>query len=222
MPAFVLASTWVLGKKGGKINNWQTGSLLAAAAIIVYLVLSQEIFDAQFGILVNHKVSAVNLWAHWGGAICVGLLFYRLAISLSKNADEHIKQACVWLVPLGIVTFLSLEVCVMCNQLFYSAPNNLDAIQTVYIKVGLPILWGLSSFALMMLGMRFKDRGLRIVSLTLFSVTLFKLFVFDIRDIPPAGKIAAFFCLGVLLLIISFMYQRVKKIIIDDAKPKDE
>jgi uncharacterized membrane protein len=47
---------------------------------------------------------------------------------------------------------------------------------------------------------------------------LVKLFLFDIKNIPITGKIAAFFCLGVLLLVVSFMYQRLKKILIDDAQ----
>jgi hypothetical protein len=38
---------------------------------------------------------------------------------------------------------------------------------------------------------------------------------------PPGGKIAAFILLGVLLLTVSFMYQRLKKIIIDDTEKKD-
>jgi uncharacterized membrane protein len=58
--------------------------------------------------------------------------------------------------------------------------------------------------------------------LCLFSITLFKLFAFDISNIPVAGKIAAFFCLGVLLLIVSFMYQKLKKIITQDEEKKAE
>jgi uncharacterized membrane protein len=72
----------------------------------------------------------------------------------------------------------------------------------------------------MWMGMHYKFKPLRIFSLTLFSVTLLKLFLFDIRNIPVAGKIAAFFCLGVLLLVVSFMYQRLKKIIIEDEEKK--
>jgi len=74
----------------------------------------------------------------------------------------------------------------------------------------------------MWLGMRHKLRPLRIVSLTLFSITLVKLFTYDIRNIPVGGKIAAFFCLGVLLLVVSFMYQRLKRIIIEDGQQKVE
>jgi uncharacterized membrane protein len=72
----------------------------------------------------------------------------------------------------------------------------------------------------MWLGMGYKFKTLRIISLCLFALTLLKLFLFDIRNIPVAGKIAAFFCLGVLLLVVSFMYQRLKKIIIEDEEKK--
>lgn len=47
-------------------------------------------------------------------------------------------------------------------------------------------------------------------------MTLLKLFCYDIIDIPPAGKIIAFILLGILLLVISFMYQRLKKILLQD------
>jgi hypothetical protein len=44
----------------------------------------------------------------------------------------------------------------------------------------------------------------------------------DIRGISEGGKIAAFISLGVLLLIVSFMYQRLKKIILaDESKQTD-
>jgi len=102
--------------------------------------------------------------------------------------------------------------------LFYTPAENVDHLEIIYIKTVLPVLWGIASFALMWLGMRYKTRVLRIISLTLFMLTLVKLFIFDIENIPPAGKIAAFFCLGVLLLIISFMYQKVKVIIADDKE----
>jgi uncharacterized membrane protein len=106
----------------------------------------------------------------------------------------------------------------MANRIFYAADNPLENIRRIYIKTGLPILWGLCSFTFMWLGMHYKYRTLRIISLSLFTLTLLKLFIFDIRNIPAGGKIAAFFCLGVLLLVVSFMYQRLKKIIIDEEK----
>jgi uncharacterized membrane protein len=116
-----------------------------------------------------------------------------------------------------------MEVSLISNMIFYSPANPIDKIETIYIKTGLPVLWGILSFVMMHLGMKRKIRILRIISLSLFTLTLAKLFLFDIQNIPAAGKIAAFFCLGILLLSISFMYQKVKHLIIEDkAQPNEE
>lgn len=86
------------------------------------------------------------------------------------------------------------------------------------IKAGYPVLWGICSFALMWLGMRNKNQTLRIISLTLFTLTLAKLFIYDISGVSDGGRILAFIILGILLLVISFMYQKIKKIILSDEK----
>lgn len=83
-------------------------------------------------------------------------------------------------------------------------------------KIGYPILWGISAFVLIAVGFRTKRKYLRVISLTLLSVTLLKLFLIDIRGISDGGKIAAFTSLGALLLIVSFMYQRLKKLWLED------
>ena len=81
-------------------------------------------------------------------------------------------------------------------------------------KIGYPILWGVGSFILIAVGLQRKLRHVRIIALTLFLVTLLKLFIVDIRGISEGGKIAAFISLGLLLLIMSFMYQRLKKLLL--------
>lgn len=83
-------------------------------------------------------------------------------------------------------------------------------------KIGYPILWGLASFLLIFIGLRLKLKHLRVISLTLMLITLVKLFAFDIQGISKAGMIAALITLGVVLLIVSFMYQRLRKILLTD------
>lgn len=194
---------------------------LMSATIIIYLALNPEYFDAVSDMLENGKISISLFAPHWIGVLFIGLIFYPLIYLCRTYLEEGLKNSAAWVISAAIVLFLSLEFCLMSELIFFSRKNTIDVIQVVYIKTALPVLWGLLSFTLMWLGMRKKQKTLRIISLTLFSVTLLKLFMFDINNIPVAGKIAAFFCLGVLLLIVSFMYQKVKKIIIDDeVKPK--
>ena len=68
----------------------------------------------------------------------------------------------------------------------------------------------------MLIGMRSKIKTLRIISLSLFSLTILKLFIYDISNVGQGGKIAAFIILGVILLIVSFMYQKIKGLFSDD------
>lgn len=85
-------------------------------------------------------------------------------------------------------------------------------------KIGFPILWGLLAFAYLFIGMKKQNKTLRVAALALIALTLLKLFIFDIQDASEAGKIVAFIILGVVLLIISFMYQKIKALLLDDEK----
>jgi uncharacterized membrane protein len=100
--------------------------------------------------------------------------------------------------------------------------GTIEHILTQNHKIGYPILWGLASFLIIYLGLQMKKKHLRIISLTLFLITLLKLFIVDIRGISEGGKIAAFISLGILLLVVSFMYQRLKKLLLADEKTSSE
>lgn len=196
-------------------------STMICICIVFYLLLMSGVFNIQYLILAEHTISSGHFIAHWATALIIGWLFWQLIIFARTSLPES-REIITWVITAVIVFFLSLEICLISNALFYSATNSINDIQNIYIKAGLPVLWGLLSFAIMWIGMRYKYVTLRIISLSLFSVTLVKLFLFDISNIPPAGKIAAFFFLGVLLLIISFMYQKLKKIIASDESNKEE
>lgn len=219
IPAFVYVFLIVIKKFGKVPINWRVDAALTALAIIIYLLSTWSIFQLKYTML-KGQINTAHFAAHWTAAVFIGLLFYRLIQAAAKQWPDRFIVTSSWVLTAAVVLFLSLELCLASNMLFASATLNPVRVQTVYNKVGLPIIWGLSSFALMIIGMRNKARTLRVISLTLFALTLVKLFVFDIKNIPPAGKIAAFFCLGVILLIVSFMYQKVKKILADDETNK--
>lgn len=222
IPAFALLFHLLVEKSAHHRTGWQLQVLILSLSVIAYLVSYYYYSNLQFNILVRHTVSGFHFAAHWAAAICIGVLLYRIILLCKNNLLPGQLQAATWALCCIIVLFLSKEISLACNALFYTNQASLHPIEAIYIRTGLPVLWGLLSFALMWLGMRNKVRTLRIISLTFFSITLIKLFAFDIRNITPGGKIAAFFSLGVLLLIISFMYQKVKKIIIEDEKPAED
>lgn len=180
-----------------------------------------------FTISANHEVSLALLQnnskgffiAHWISIILLLWLLLDLVIYFKKAQDENwisYLPTFTWISAMGIILILSVEMYQLNLWINYEKGKDWVWWENLYYKAGLSILWSICSFIMMWLGMHFKFRPLRIISLSLFTLTLIKLFIYDIRNIPPGGKIAAFILLGVLLLTVSFMYQRLKKIIIDD------
>ncbi len=85
-------------------------------------------------------------------------------------------------------------------------------------KLGLSIFWGIYSLFLIAIGIWKRKKYLRIAAIALFSITLIKLFFYDISHLGTLSKTIVFVSLGILLLIISFLYNKFKHSISDDVE----
>ncbi|HIN40209.1 MAG TPA: DUF2339 domain-containing protein [Flavobacteriales bacterium] len=83
-------------------------------------------------------------------------------------------------------------------------------------KLGLSILWGVYSLLMICLGFWRKKKHIRIGAFALFGATLIKLFFYDISHLDTIAKTIVFVSLGILLLIISFLYNKYKHLISDE------
>lgn len=191
---------------------------LIALCFLTWLGSSMLILSLRDGIAAG-SYPVVHVLFHWLNDLLLLYLAYH-GIQLLRRSDSpvrHFLPAFTWAYSVLLVTFFSME-CLHIYVLAGYYNNNTALLTQHYQKAGLTVLWAACSFAMMWLGMRHRYKPIRIVSLVLFSIALLKLFLFDIRRISETGKIVAFILLGVLLLVISFMYQKLKKIIIDDHK----
>jgi uncharacterized membrane protein len=82
-------------------------------------------------------------------------------------------------------------------------------------KLGLSILWGVYALGLIVLGIYQHKKHLRIGAIALFALTLAKLFFYDIADLNTISKTIVFVSLGILMLIVSFLYNKYKAFIFD-------
>ena len=151
--------------------------------------------------------------------LVVGLSLTRIRRLNEFNQKTHNLYS--WFFVFFFVFIASAELDHLVVIAAYSPGDSMAHILTQNQKIGYPILWGLTSFTLIALGLKKKLKHLRVISLSLFLVTLLKLFLVDIKGISEGGKIAAFISLGVLLLVVSFMYQRLKKLLLADTPAVD-
>jgi uncharacterized membrane protein len=190
----------------------------------MYLVnYHQPILDARDLYLVSGEMTS-GFYFHY----LLVLLLLTICVSsvaITRKLTEFNKNSrnvYSWVLVAFFVFIASQELDHLVALAVYQDGDSLNHILNQNHKIGWPILWGLSSFLLILIGFKQKIPHLRIISMVLFLVTLLKLFIVDIKGISEGGKIAAFISLGILLLIISFMYQRLKKLLLtDDATPQE-
>ena len=81
---------------------------------------------------------------------------------------------------------------------------------------------GIAAFILMCIGMRYHSKEIRIVSLAEFGIVIGKLILNDVWAMPSLGKIIVFISLGAILLILSFLYQKLKDALFNEEKQEQE
>ena len=81
---------------------------------------------------------------------------------------------------------------------------------------------GIAAFILMCIGMRYHSKEIRIVSLAEFGIVIGKLILNDVWAMPSLGKIIVFISLGAILLILSFLYQKLKDALFNEKEQEQE
>lgn len=77
-------------------------------------------------------------------------------------------------------------------------------------QLSLSGLWLFYSILLMVIGILRGVRGPRLLAIGLFGLTVLKIFIVDLSFLQTLYRIFSFFGLGVILLAVSYMYQRYK------------
>ena len=160
---------------------------------------SNKYFDVNFNyILVRYLL--------WGSVAFALWAIFKNTKSIIENTKFHIFLEMV--IHISILNFLSNELVTWMDIAGY---------QDIF-KLGLSILWSVYSLLLVSLGIYKKKKYLRISALVLFGVTLAKLFLYDISNLSTISKTVVLIVLGLLLLIISFLYNKFKDKIGDETK----
>lgn len=195
----------------------------AVAAFFGYLFalgtslrLQRSLFEtSQAGWFTIHWLSvALMSW--------LGIWVTRRMLGAGAGAWADYRRPLTYLLAGSLVFVLSAELYHINLSLYLTSPADHPRWENLYFKAQLSILWSICAFIMIWQGLKHKFQPLRVASFMLFTITILKLFLYDIRNIPPAGKIISFVLLGVLLLIISFMYQRIRAMLTDENKSGDQ
>jgi uncharacterized membrane protein len=189
-----LALVWGGFRSRSAAMRWM-GLVLFAVILCSLPVLDLDatspVVNARFG-------SLATVIATLTGA----LLLYRAHEEQVPDDEWHVTGVMAVLVNLLAVVGLSLEIW----DIFGLGGHGLEA--RLAQQMGLSIFWTLYAVGLILFGVRKEISLLRWMGLALLGLTIFKVFFFDLSFLARVYRILSFFALGLVALIVSFLYQR--------------
>ena len=96
---------------------------------------------------------------------------------------------------------------------FYSLLGSVLLAVLLFYEVSgsvLTMAWGVEAVALLAGGFLLRDRVQRLSGLLLFMVCVLKLFLYDLRQLETINRIISFIVLGVILVVVSWIYTRFR------------
>lgn len=192
------------------VRNRVVGMILSLAVVWVLLsFLTVGLFNTgalRTSYLGNYTAEYYErgIW-HLGikylGIILSGFAFYSLFLHAKSSFMETTRR--IWVM---LELFIAIFVCIiLSNELLTWMDLNYA---TDSFKLGMSILWGTLALLYIIFGLWKGKKHIRIFAIVLFAITLLKLFFYDISHLGTIAKTIIFISLGILLLIISFLYNK--------------
>ncbi|MEN7549723.1 DUF2339 domain-containing protein [Rapidithrix thailandica] len=191
------------------------------ASLMVLTVLSYLFFGHSSTITLRNLflVGELPFYAYGIHYINVGLTLYLAIVLITdiRRAESYQQGSysfVIWLLCImGIAhaTF-ELEHTILLVKAGIQGAKVESMLEPIRLT-GWSVLWSVICLLLMFLGMKYKIKELRMISLTLFTLTIVKFFGFDIWKLDTIAQIIATILIGVVMLIVSLQYKYVKQLV---------
>lgn len=212
---FVTALAWLNFKKLKNNSLALINLALTVLVMLVFLTLGLQSLlllktsYMQQTLAEYYNTGTINILIRYISLGFVAVTFY-VRYRCSRAAFTQAKSASV---TFDALLYFSLWWLASSELLYWSD-------SATFYKIALSILWGLYSLFLIAMGIWQKKKYLRVAAIVLFALTLVKLFFYDIAHLSTIAKTIVFVVLGVLLLLISFLYNKYARRM-EDEKTED-
>lgn len=165
------------------------------------------------GLGINVLIYAINIWGdQWAHmSLSPVLLRWLAAAFIIVNLYYVARQ---YYTIIGLKTHFTVYLNVLALLLWLTMVRSfLWQAGVEDFDAGFSVSLSIAGFVQMALGMRLHQKVLRIISLSTFGIVLLKLILKDLWAMPTIGKIIVFIIWGLILLVLSFLYQKLKGVL---------
>jgi uncharacterized membrane protein len=198
-----------------------TPGLGIAALSVSFVAVRGLVFEpiTNFQSIFNFRVGAILL-------VLAGLFIHLWMITPHRKSAQWISMAfniiqiCMVILVLVLLTGETIDYFERQITL-----TNADHVALWHLnnlrQLSLSAVWLLYSVALMTLGFWRSLSSIRIIAFVLFGFTILKIFIYDLSYLETLYRIFSFIGLGLILIAVSYAYQRYKHIIFGTGEQKD-
>ena len=202
--------TWV----GFHLDSSKTrrSALLIAAMVVFRLLFLDSSFSSAFA------DDFTFLFNKRGLAFLAGIASLFVMAYLYNRSREKLEDLEKWLTGalfiganLLVLFFLTTEISSSFEVAYYQA-SEYQQKRDIRSRMQLSIsaLWGFYSIVLVTVGILRRFQPLRLLAILLFAATILKVFFVDLGEMEKIYRIIASIGLGVILLVVSMMYQKYR------------
>jgi uncharacterized membrane protein len=216
---FALSALWTIygaaalgiaTRRGRKSLRWGALILLAISTVKVAAVDS-HFYDASWHTLVfNQTFGAFALLI---GALACGVWFYARAENV--DADERTNMLPVLVTSANLLAIVALSLEALGHYTVMMRATGLQPEDLANLKLAqqlsISVVWTIYGGAMLTVGIARRSKLLRVMALLLLGLTIFKVFLFDLSSLEKLYRIISFIVLGLILLAVSFLYQRYRQ-----------
>ncbi|GAA5090481.1 DUF2339 domain-containing protein [Chryseobacterium ginsengisoli] len=191
---------------------------------LLYVFFSLIIFDTLIsgsGIISNYLLKKIQ-FSFYGLYILYWIPFIYILLNILPKSEFFKIKLSYWFVSIAFVTAVSCELYDLYLLMNAEKISDIAGIGKHFSVLYLPIIWAILASLFIYKGLKSDVSEYNKVGFALIAVMILKLYAYDVWKMDNVSRIIAFIILGIILLLSSFLFQRVKKLIKNMVKNKEE
>ncbi len=127
-----------------------------------------------------------------------------------------------WMISLIIILAFSFELFRLYVLMYAENTAEIHRLQNHFSILYLPIIWAVLACIFIYFGLKKEIPEFNKIGFSLLGIMILKLYTYDVWQMDNVSRIVAFIVLGIILLLSSFTFQRLKMIIKNLVEKKDK
>ncbi|MDQ0594663.1 putative membrane protein [Chryseobacterium ginsenosidimutans] len=191
---------------------------------LFYLFLSLIIIDTLVsgsGIVSNYLSKKVSL-SFYGLYLLYWIPFLYIMLNILSKSDFFKVKFSFWFIAAAFITAISGELYHFYLLINASQISEVSKLGKHFSLLYLPIIWAVLASFFIYKGLKNDISEYSKIGFALIFIMILKLYTYDVWEMDNVSRIIAFIILGIILLLSSFLFQRLKKIVKKMVERKDE